>query len=124
MKKLFFLSVICLILASCSISYTEPYADVWDINPQKKIILSPNNTKVYDFDLVNISSENNLLQIYAGNGKLLKTIGKGEKARFKEISLNGIIIENNSNNKGSVQFYSKERGFKLPKLRIETKETE
>ncbi|WP_336664739.1 hypothetical protein [Elizabethkingia meningoseptica] len=124
MKKQFFLSVIGLILASCSISYAEPYADVWDINPQKKIILSPNNTKVHDFDLVNISSENNLLQIYAINGKLLKTIGKGEKARFKEISLNGIIIENNSNNKGSVQFYSKERRFKLPKLRIETKETE
>ena len=125
MKKLFYYSfAVIAILTSCSISYTEPYADVWNITPHKKIVLTTNTDRLYNFDLVNISTENNLLLIYTNSGKLLKTLGKDDKAHFDNTSISGIIIENNSNNLGLVQFYSKEKGFKLPKLRVETKETE
>ncbi len=121
MKKLIYLfSVISFIVTSCAPGFSGTYMNRWDINPQTKYAIQSGSVKVYNFELVNTSANNCTFNIYTNDGKLFKSIDKGEKALFSNLPFNGIVIENKSAVGGSLQLYTyiNEKGLNVvPKVK-------
>ena len=116
MKKLLYTTFLTsIILSSCSgaFGFRGVYAQLWGIDGQKEYILTSSTSRNHKFDLINTSSEDSSFKIYTPDRKLYQIIKKGERARFKDTSFNGIIIENTSSVNGSVQFYAyiQEKGY-------------
>ncbi len=69
---------------------------------------------------MNTSANNCTFNIYTNDGKLFKSIDKGEKALFSNLPFNGIVIENKSAVGGSLQLYTyiNEKGLNVvPKVK-------